>query len=103
MEAPTRTKVLLETIERRLTEISERQHALAVEKARLIDQITPLRLGTASPDVALAQLRSKGIVLRGLAAASAAADRPGQGVVLKAVAPQRAKVIALPTGRSETA
>jgi hypothetical protein len=102
MGAPTRTEALLETIERRLTEISERQHALAVEKARLIDQITPLRLGIASPEVALAQLRSRGIVLRGLAAAWSA-DRPAQGVVLSAVAPPRAKVVALPTARSETA
>jgi hypothetical protein len=102
MQARTKTEVLLETIERRLTEISEHQHALAAEKARLIDQITPLRLGIASPEVALAQLRSRGIVLRGLAAAWSA-DRPAQGVVLSAVVPPRANVVALPTARSETA
>jgi hypothetical protein len=35
MQASTRTEILLETIERRLVEISERPHALAVEKVRL--------------------------------------------------------------------
>ena len=103
MQASTRTEMLLETIERRMAEISERQHALAVERARLIDQITPLRLGIISPDVALAQLRSRGIVLRGVAALWSA-DRPAQSVVLRAVAPpERVRVMTLPTGRSETA
>jgi hypothetical protein len=34
-------------IEPRLAEIPERQHALAVEKASLVEQMTPLRLGVA--------------------------------------------------------
>jgi hypothetical protein len=103
MQASTRTEILLETIERRLAEISERQHALAVERARLIDQITPLRLGITSPEVALAQLRSRGIVLRGVAAAWSA-DHPAESGVLRAIAPPpRGRVMTLPTGRSETA
>ena len=44
------TKALLGIIERRLTDISEQQHALAVEKARLLEQLTPLRLGIVAPE-----------------------------------------------------
>src|SRR6185436_12171913 len=69
MDTQGKTEALLGAIERRLSEISERQHALAVEKAWLVEQTTPLRLGVTSPDLALAQLKAKGITLRGLAAA----------------------------------
>jgi len=44
------TKALLGIIERRLTDISEQQHALAVEKTRLLEQLTPLRLGIVAPE-----------------------------------------------------
>ena len=101
METQTKTEALLEVIERRLAEISERQHALAVEKACLVEQMTPLRLGATAPALALAQLRSKGIALRGLAAAWAV-DRPPQGLVLRAVMSRHPKVRPLPS-RSETA
>jgi hypothetical protein len=101
METQTKTEALLEVIERRLAEISERQHALAVEKARLVEQMTPLRLGATSPALALAQLRSKGIALRGVTAAWAV-DRPPQEVVLRAVVSQHPKVTLMPN-RSETA
>jgi hypothetical protein len=102
METQTRTEALLEVIERRLAEISERQHALAAEKACLVEQMTPLRLGVASPDLALAYLRSKGIALRGLGAAGASDRRPAQ-VVLRAVGPRHPKVTPLAAPRSETA
>ena len=46
------TDALVTAIQRRLTDISEQQHALAVEKARLLDQLTPLRLGILAPDSA---------------------------------------------------
>jgi hypothetical protein len=92
---------LLETIERRLDEISERQHALAVEKAYLLEQRTPLRLGVASPDAALVQLRSRGIILRGWTSALPR-NRRARPMVLRAVAPRRLRE-ALPAPRSETA
>ena len=38
------TDALVTAIQRRLTDISEQQHALAVEKARLLEQLMPLRL-----------------------------------------------------------
>jgi len=101
MQAQTRTEAVLGAIERRLAEISERQHALAVERARLTEQITPLRLGITSPDVALTLLRAKGIVFRGLASATSE-DRPARSVVLR-VPPRRVKLTALPKSRSETA
>ena len=41
--------------ERRLTKISEQQHALAVEKAWLLEALTPLRLGVVAPDTAVVQ------------------------------------------------
>jgi hypothetical protein len=102
MQAHTRTEALLGAIERRLAEISERQHALALEKTRLTEHITPLRLGIASPDATLAELRAKGITLRGVTAAPSANRRP-PGVVLRAVVPSRKKVTPLPTSHSETA
>ena len=95
------TEALLDAIERRLTEISERQHALAAERARLLDQMTPLRLGATSPAIALVQLRSKGIALPGLASAPSAGRR-SRGVVLR-VASQGARVVSLPSPHPETA
>ena len=102
MDTQGKTEALIEAIERRLSEISERQHALAVEKAWLVEQTTPLRLGVTSPDLALAQLRARGITLRGLAAAWAVDRRPTE-VVLRAIPPQRSNVTPLPAARSETA
>jgi hypothetical protein len=102
MDTQGKTEALLGAIERRLSEISERQHALAVEKSWLVEQTTPLRLGVMSPDLALAQLRARGITLRGLAAAWAVDRRP-QEVVLRAIPPQRSNVTPLPAARSETA
>ena len=102
MDTQGKTEALLEAIERRLSDISERQHALAVEKAWLVDQTTPLRLGATSPDLALAQLKARGITLRGLAAAWAVDRRP-QEVVLRAIPSQRSNVTPLPAARAETA
>jgi hypothetical protein len=76
MTTEAKTTALLRAIERRLTDISEQQHALAVEKARLQEQLTPLRLG---------------ITLRGLTAAWSAARRP-RPTMLKAVASIRPAV-----------
>ncbi len=39
------TDALITAIQRRLTDISEQQHALAVEKARLLGQLTPFGWG----------------------------------------------------------
>jgi len=102
MGTHTKIDTLLAVIERRLAEISERQHALAVEKARLIEQMTPLRPGVASPDLALAQLRSKGIALRGAVAAKPS-DRPSSEILLKSVVPLRRSVMTPAPARSETA
>ena len=96
-----RTEALLDAIERRLATISERQHALAVEKAHLLDQMTPLRLGVLAPDIASLLLKAKGIRLRQLAAPSAP-DRPS-GPVLRPVARTRPRIRALPAARSELA
>jgi hypothetical protein len=101
MTTRMQTDALLEAIERRLSEISERQHALAVQKNHLVEQLTPLRLGVASPEAALAQLRSKGITLRGWAAAVSASRRP-RPVLLRAVVSRRPRP-SLPSARSETA
>lgn len=61
-----------------------------MEKARLLEQLTPSRLGIVAPDTAVAQLKAKGITLRGLTAArSPARPRPA---MLKAVAPIRPAV-----------
>lgn len=97
MRLQIQTDVLLQAIERRLDEISERQHALAMEKSYLLEHVTPLRLGVASPDAAVLQLRSKGIALRGLTPAPSRTRR----VVLRAVVsrPLRAS---LPSPQSET-
>jgi len=45
MTTAAKITTLLHAIERRLTDISAQQHALAVEKAPLLEQLTPLRLG----------------------------------------------------------
>ena len=55
------TDALVTAIQRPLTDISEQQHALAVEKVRLLEQLTPLRLGILAPDLAVAQLKAKGV------------------------------------------
>jgi hypothetical protein len=101
MKTQIQTDALLEAIERRLGEISERQHALAVEKSHLLEQLTPLRLGVASPDVAVIQLRAKGITLRGVFPAPSASRRP-RPIVLRAVVSRPVRA-SLPTPRSETA
>jgi hypothetical protein len=85
MTIEAKTTALLGAIERRLTTISEQQHGLAVEKARLLDALTPLRLGIVASDTALIQLKAKGVTLRGLTAARSAPRRP-RPPVLKAVA-----------------
>jgi hypothetical protein len=101
MSANTKAEALLEVIQGRLVEISERQQALAAEKVQLQEQITPLRLGVVSPDVAVAHLREKGITLRGLTTAWHARQRP-RGVVVQAV-PFRRPVAALPFDCSASA
>ena len=45
MKPSITAKGLVKAIERRLTAISEQQHALAVERTRLLEHVTPLRLG----------------------------------------------------------
>jgi hypothetical protein len=84
MTIEAKTTALLGAIERRLTNISEQQHALAVEKARLMEQLTPLRLGIVAPDTAVIQLKAKGVTVRGFTAAWSAARRP-RPAVLRAV------------------
>ena len=91
MTTEAKTKALLGAIESRLTDISKQQHALAVEKARLLEQLTPLRLGVLAPETAVVQLKAKGITFRGLTAASSAARRP-RPPILKAVPPIRPAV-----------
>jgi hypothetical protein len=102
MKTQIETEALLQAIERRLGEISERQHALAVERTHLLEQATPLRLGVASPETAVVQLRSKGITLRGLVSAPPASRRPPR-VVLRAVVSPRPRMVSLPPPHSETA
>jgi hypothetical protein len=101
MKSQIGTDELLEAIERRLGEISARQHALAVEKSYLQEQITPLRLGVASPAVAVLQLRSKGIALKGLVP-TPAEPRRSRPVVLRAVVSRPIRP-SLPSPKSETA
>ncbi len=91
MTTEAKTKALLNAMERRLIDISAQQHALAVEKARLLEQLTPLRLGIVAPETAVVQLKAKGVTLRGLTAARSTA-RPPRPAVLKAVAPLRPAV-----------
>jgi hypothetical protein len=85
MTTEATTQALLRAIESRLSDISKRQHALALEKTRLLEQLTPLRLGVLAPDTAIVQLKAKGITFRGLKAARSAARRP-RPPILKAVA-----------------
>jgi hypothetical protein len=87
MTMEAKTTALLGAIERRLTDISERQHALAAEKARLLEQLTPLRMGILAPGTAVFELKAKGITLRGLTAA-----RHPRPAVLKTVASIRQAV-----------
>ena len=47
MSTSVSAKGLVRTIERRLAAISDQQHALAVERTRLLEHVTPLRLGRA--------------------------------------------------------
>jgi hypothetical protein len=91
MTTEAKTKALLGAIERRLTHISTQQHALAVEKASLLEQLTPLWLGIVAPDTAVAQLKAKGVTLRGLTVAWSAARRP-RPAVLRAVPSTRPTV-----------
>jgi hypothetical protein len=80
MTIEAKTTALLGAIERRLTDISEQQHALAAERARLLEQLTPLRMGILAPDTAVLELKAKGITLRGLTAAWSAARHPRPAV-----------------------
>ena len=82
------TQALLGAIERRLIEISAQQHALAVEKARLMEHRTPLRLGIVAANTVVVQLKAKGVMLRGLSAAGPAAQVP-RPPMLKAIASLR--------------
>jgi len=100
MTSEIKTKALLSAIERRLTDISDQQHALAVEKARLLGQLTPLRLRVVAPDTAVVQLKAKGITFRGLTAAWSAARRP-RPAMLKAVASIRPRSAPRPLTCSE--
>ena len=70
------------------------QHALAVEKARLLEQLTPLRLGVVAPNTALVQLKAKGVTLRGLTTTRSAARRP-RPAILHAVASIRPAAVPL--------
>jgi hypothetical protein len=88
------TDALITAIQRRLTDISEQQHALALEKARLLEQLTPLRLGILAPETALAQLKAKGVTLRRLPSAPSADRRPCPPM-LKAVASIRPALVPL--------
>jgi len=102
MTTDAKTDSLVTAIERRLTEISEQQHALAVEKARLAEQLTPLRLRALAPDTALAQLKAVGVTLRKVKPAPAAARQP-RPTALKAVASIRRPPSPLPLATSSLA
>ena len=93
-DARTQAQALVSVIEHRLAAISGQQHALALEKARLVEQLTPLRLGILAPDTAVAQLKAKGVKLRGLWPAPAA-ERSPRPATLKAVASTRPGVVPL--------
>src|SRR5262245_58565013 len=85
MTTEAKTQALLGALERRLTTISEQQHGLAVEKARLLEQLTPLRLGVVASDTAVVQLKARRVKLRGLTAAWSPGRRP-RPAMRKAVA-----------------
>jgi hypothetical protein len=93
-DSRTQGQVLVSAIEQRLAAISSQQHALAVEKARLVEQLTPLRLGILAPDTAVAQLKAKGVKLRGLSLAPLD-DRTPRPATLKAVKRTRPGVVPL--------
>jgi hypothetical protein len=76
MKVSVTAEGLLAAIERRLTEISQQQHALAVERAYLQEQTTPLRLGILSPAAALLNLKVHGLSVGGVSLHSTA---PRQG------------------------
>ena len=90
------TDALVTAIQRRLTDISDQQHALAVEKARLLEQLTPLRLGILAPATVVAQLKAKGVKLRRLPPAPSADRRP-RPAPLKAVASVRPALASVPS------
>jgi hypothetical protein len=85
MKMTISAKRLLRALELRVAEISAQQHALALERTRLQEQLTPLRLGVLAPETALVHLRGYGITLRGLSTSHAARRRSPPDVVLKAV------------------
>ena len=66
MKTSVSAEGLVKAIERRLAAISDQQHALALERTRLLEQVTPLRLGVLAPETALVLLRNGGITLRGV-------------------------------------
>ena len=96
------TDALVTAIQRRLTDISEQQHALAVEKARLLEQLTPLRLGILAPDTAVAQLKAKGVTLRRVRPAPSADRRP-RPAPLQAVASIRPALSSVASSGSRAA
>jgi hypothetical protein len=100
MTVDTKTDSLVAAIERRLTDISEQQHALAVEKARLLEPLTSLRLRVLAPDTALAQLKAVGVTLRKLKPAPTAAPSP-RPTALKAVASIRRPPSPIPLATSQ--
>jgi hypothetical protein len=93
-EARTQAQAFIAAIEHRLATISSQQHALAVEKARLMEQLTPLRLGILGPDTAVAQLKAKGVKLSGLSPAPGDNRNP-RPAALKAVTSARPGVVPL--------
>src|SRR5262249_52301357 len=102
MKIAIRTEALLETIEHRLAEISERQHALAVERTLLLEQLPPLRLGVVAANIAVMQLKARGISLRGLTPRRGL-DRQTTGRILQVVRTPRAQVVPLSLAHPEPA
>ena len=80
MKVTVTVENLLLAIERRLAEISEQQHRLAVERVRLQAQTTPLRLGVISPEAVLAYLKIDGVTLTGFTVRPEAQPRKRQDV-----------------------
>jgi len=103
MGTPIRIDTLLGRSSAELAEISARQQRAGCRKGVARRTITPLRLGVASPDLAVAPLRAKGIALRdGAAGAMAAARRPSK-THLKSVVRLRRGITTPTPARSETA
>jgi hypothetical protein len=75
MKSSVTPEAVLEAIERRVAGISAEQHALAVEKGRLLEHVTPLRLGIVSAELVLVQLKTRGIRLAGLTGTGPPAPR----------------------------